>query len=121
MKIKSLLTLALGIALLAGCSRPLADRMESFVAKTEARCEKYSDEDWAKSQEQFNALSQEYKDNYQSYTKEEKEKINKAMGKYTGLLLKKGLSTAGSALEDAVESASDFIKGVVDSAGEKAE
>ena len=115
MKIKSLLILALGVVLLASCSRPLADRMEKFVSKTEAGCEKYSEQDWAKSQEQFSALAQEYKDNYNSFSKEEKDRINKAMGKYTGLLLKKGVSEAGSAIQDAVESASEFIKGMMGS------
>ena len=46
MKIKSLVVLVLGIALLASCSRPLADRMDKFVTKTEANYEKYSDKDW---------------------------------------------------------------------------
>ena len=115
MKIKSLVVLVLGIALLASCSRPLADRMDKFVTKTEANYEKYSDQDWAKSQEQFNALVQEYKDNFDSFSKEEKERINKAMGKYAGILLKKGVSEAGGVIKDAVEGASEFIKGVMGS------
>ena len=115
MKIKTLVVLALGIALLAGCSRPLADRMDKFVSKTEANCEKYSADDWAKSQEEFSALAQEYKDNYSSFSKEEKERINKAMGKYTGLLLKKGVSEAGSVFQEAVEGATDFLKGIMGS------
>ena len=115
MKIKSLVMLVRGIALLASWSRPLADRMDKFVAKTEAGYEKYSDQDWAKSQEQFNALVQEYKDNFDSFSKEEKDRINKAMGKYTGILLKKGISAAGNVLKDAVDGASEFIKGVMGS------
>ena len=115
MKIKSLVVLVLGIALLASCSRPLADRMDKFVTKTEANYEKYSDKDWAKSQEQFNALVQEYKDNLDSFSKEEKDRINKAMGKYTGILLKKGISKAGNVIQEAVEGASEFLKGVMGS------
>ena len=115
MKIKSLVVLALGIALLASCSRPLADRMENFVSKAEAKYEQYSEQDWAKSQEQFEALVQEYKDNFDSFTKEEKDRINKAMGKYTGILLKKGVTEAGNAIQEAVEGATEFLKGLTGS------
>ena len=115
MRIKSLLILALGVALLASCSRPLADRMEKFVSKTEANYENYSDQEWAKSQDQFNALVQEYKDNIDSFSKEDKDRINKAMGKYTGIVLKKGVSEAGNVIQQAVEGASEFIKGVMES------
>ena len=115
MKIKSLVILALGVVLLASCSRPLADRMEKFVSKTEAGYENYSDQEWAKSQDQFNALVQEYKDNIDSFSKEDKDRINKAMGRYTGIVLKKGVSEAGNVIQQAVEGASEFIKGVMES------
>ena len=76
MKIKVLAALALGVAILAGCSRPLGDRMEKFVSKTEANYEKYSEKDWEKSQAQFEALAQEYKDNFDKLSKEERDQIN---------------------------------------------
>lgn len=115
MKIKGLIMIALGLLLLTACSRPLEDRVESFVSKTEARYEKYTEEDWQKSMQEYQALAQEYKDNYQSYSKEERDRINKAFGKYTGILLKQGLSTAGNALQQAIDGASSFMKGVFDS------
>ena len=64
---------------------------------------------------EFDALVQEYKDNLDSFSKEEKDRINKAMGKYTGILLKKGISEAGNVIQEAVEGASEFLKGVMGS------
>ena len=49
MRIKSLIILAVGLLVLAGCSRPLDKRVESFVNRTEANCDKYTDADWEKS------------------------------------------------------------------------
>lgn len=115
MKIKGLIMITLGLLLLTACSRPLEDRVEIFVSKTEARYENYTEEDWQKSMQEYQALAQEYKDNYQSYSKEERDRINKAFGKYTGILLKQGLSTAGNALQQAIDGASSFMKGVFDS------
>ena len=112
MRIKSLIILAVGLLVLAGCTRPLDQRVESFVAKTEANCEKYTDADWEKSLKEYEALTQEYKDTYKAYTKEERERINEALGKYTRLMLKRGASTIDNALQDAIDEASSFLKGV---------
>ena len=112
MRIKGLMILAATVAILAGCSRPLDKRVESFVAKTEANCEKYTDADWEKSLNEYTALAQEYRDNYKAYSKEERERINEALGKYTRLMLQKGVSTVDNALKDAVDGASSFLKGV---------
>lgn len=89
MNIKKLMILLAGLFILASCSRPLEDRIERFVNKTEANYETYSEEDWQKSLNEYQALTQEYKDNYQSFSKEEKDRINQALGKYAGILLKR--------------------------------
>ena len=112
MRIKSLIVIAVGLLVLAGCSRPHDKRVESFVAKTEANCEKYTDADWEKSVEEYSALAQEYKDNYKAFTKEERERINEAFGKYTRLMLKRGASAFDNALKDAADEASSFLKGI---------
>lgn len=91
MNIKKLMILLAGLFILASCSRPLEDRIEGFVSRTEANYEKYSEEDWQKSLNEYQALTQEYKDNYQSFSKEERDRINQALGKYAGILLKGNL------------------------------
>ena len=116
MNIKKLMILVAGLFIIASCSRPLEDRIEGFVNRTEANYEKYSEEDWQKSLNEYHALTQEYKDNYQSFSKEERDRINQALGKYAGILLKKGISSAGNVLQEAIDGASSFLKGVLESA-----
>ena len=115
MKLYRLFLIVAGLLILAGCSRPLEKRVDSFVSKTEARYENYSEEDWQKSLEEYEALVQEYKDNYKSFSKEEREHINNALGRYSGILLKRGISTAGDALQNLIDGASSFVKGLLDS------
>ena len=112
MKVKSLIILAVSMLVLAACNRPLDKRVESFVERTEANCEKYSDADWEKSIKEYEALAQEYKDTYKACTKEERERINEALGKYTRLMIKRGASAVDNALQDAIDEASSFLKGV---------
>lgn len=119
MKVKSLIILAVSLLVLAGCNRPLDKRVESFVARTEAACEKYSDADWEKSIKEYEALAQEYKDTYKACTKEERERINEAFGKYTRLMIKRGASAVDNALQDALDEASSFLKGVFGSEEEE--
>ena len=115
MKLYRLFLIIAGLLILAGCSRPLEKRVDSFVSKTEARYENYTEEDWQKSLKEYEALVQEYKDNYKSFSKEEREHINKALGRYSGILLKRGIATAGDALQDLIDGASSFVKGLLDS------
>ena len=68
-----------------------------------------------KSLHEYQALTQEYKDNYQSFSKKERDRINQALGKYAGILLKKGISSAGNVLQEAIDGASSFLKGVFES------
>ena len=116
-RIALIVATALVAAFVWGCSAPLDNRIESFVEKTEAKCESYSQEDWDKSLKQYEALVNEYQTNIDSYTQEQKEKINKAIGRYSGILVKQGVNAAGKAVKDAIDGASSFINGVKESLG----
>ena len=76
MKLDRISLIVAGLLILAGCSRPLEKRIDGFVSKTETRYENYTEEDWQKSLEEYEALVQEYKDNYKSFSKEGKHPIN---------------------------------------------
>ena len=102
---------------ISSCSRPLENRIDSFVSKTEANCASYSQADWEKSIKEYEALVQEYKDNYDTFNKEQKEKINSAIGKYSGILLKQGIDAVSNSVQNAVDIASSFLKGVKESIG----
>lgn len=115
MKIRTLMILVAGLFILASCTRPLCDRVEQFVNKTEANYEKYSEEDWQKSLDEFKALSREYKNNKQSLSKEESERIVKALRKYSVLVLNKGIFTVGDLFQESLESMLPSLKGAFES------
>lgn len=99
----------------SSCSQSLAVRAEKFIEKTEAKCDNYGDEEWAKSIDEYKALATEFSENYDSYSKEEKDKISNALGAYTGILIKHGISTAGLKINEIVDGVSNFLQGILDS------
>ena len=64
--------------LLSSCSSPLSSRMNDYVSEVETKCQNWTAEDWELSQEEYAILLEEYQLNYDSYTQEEKDAINKA-------------------------------------------
>ena len=79
----------------------LSARMSRYVAQTEKKCENWDNQDWEKSKKEYRALIEEYNANKDKYTQEEKDEINRAIGRYNGLLVKHGIEELG-----------DFIQGI---------
>ncbi len=61
------------------------------MADVEANYKNWTEEDWKLSQQEYEILLQEYEANYDQLTQEERDAINKAIGRYNGLLVKEGL------------------------------
>lgn len=99
--------------LLASCAAPLSSRMESYIDKVEQSCASWTEEDWILSQQEYELLLKEYKENYESYTQEEKDAINRAIGRYNGLLIKEGIVKAGTLLEDFANRLPSLIEGFI--------
>lgn len=97
--------------LLCSCSSPLSSRMNEYVTEVEATCQNWTEEDWELSQEEYAKLLEEYELNYDSYTQEEKDAINKAIGRYNGLLIKQGIDEAGNILKEFGERLPSLIEG----------
>ena len=66
-------------------------------------------------------ILEEYDLNYDSYTQEEKDAINKAIGRYNGLLIKQGIDDAGNILKDFGERLPSLIEGFMSAFEDKAE
>lgn len=98
---------------ITSCAAPLSTRMETYIDKVEEKCDKWTDEDWELSQQEYDILLKEYKENYSTYTQEERDAINRAIGRYNGLLVKKGITKAGTLLEDFVNRIPSLIDGFV--------
>ena len=103
------------------CSSTLSSRMNEYVSEVEASCQNWTEEDWELSQEEYAKLLEEYELNYDSYTQEEKDAINKAIGRYNGLLIKQGIEEAGSVLKEFGERMPSLIEGFMSAFEEKTE
>ena len=107
--------------LLQSCSSPLSSRMNEYVTEVETTCQNWTEEDWELSQEEYAKLLEEYELNYNSYTQEEKDAINKAIGRYNGLLIKQGIDEAGNMLKEFGERLPSLIEGFMSAFEDKTE
>ena len=107
--------------LLCSCSSSLSSRMNEYVTEVEASCQNWTEEDWELSQEEYAKLLEEYELNYDSYTQEEKDAINKAIGRYNGLLIKQGIDEAGNILKEFGERLPSLIEGFMSAFEDKTE
>ena len=96
-------------------------RLNDYVNEVESSCQNWTEEDWELSQEEYAKLLEEYELNYDSYTQEEKDAINKAIGRYNGLLIKQGIDDAGNILKDFGERLPSLIEGFMSALEDKAE
>lgn len=105
-------TLALMITLmLTACTSSLSSRIDKAVADVEANCETWTEEEWDLAIDDYSKLLEEYEMNYNSYSAEEKAEINRALGRYSALMVKQGFREAGDALEDFTESLPSLVEG----------
>lgn len=70
----------------------LPSQFEHFVDKVEKNAPEYTQEDWAKASEQFKKLMDKYKESFDSTSEEDKERIDKSIGKYRAIVFKYGVS-----------------------------
>jgi hypothetical protein len=103
------------------CSSPLSCRIDEYVSEVEANHKNWTDEDWELSQEEYAKLLEEYELNYDSYTQEEKAAINKAIGRYNGLIIKQGIKDDGNVIKELGERLPSLIEGFMSAFEEKTE
>ena len=96
---------------LTSCEISIATRIERFVDTVENNCEQWTEEDWELSQEEYYKLLEEYEENYSQLTQEEKNAINKAIGRYNGLVIKKGIDEVGKSIKDFGERLPSLFEG----------
>lgn len=119
---KQLLLFSIALAaLLSSCVSPLSSRLNDYVNEVESSCQNWTEEDWELSQEEYAKLLEEYELNYDSYTQEEKDAINKAIGRFNGLLIKQGIDEAGNMLKEFGERLPSLIEGFMSAFEDKTE
>lgn len=111
----------LAMMLFLACSPSLSTRLNDYINHVESNCHNWTEEDWELSQEEYAKLLEEYELNYDSYTQEEKDAINKAIGRYNGLLIKQGIDEAGNILKGVGERLPSLIEGFMSAFEDKVE
>lgn len=111
MKLIKAFIIAVGIILATSCASPLSTRMNDYIEEVESTCEDWTSADWELSRAQYELLIEEYKLNYETYTPEEREAINKAIGRYNGLLIRHGIEEVGGILKEFGERLPSLLEG----------
>lgn len=113
---KRILILAGIVMLLSSCMLSLTSKFDRLADKVEADGTKMSLEQWEKCNQQFQALVDEYIDNYSSLDASEKKQINKAIGRYSKAAVKSGISGVADVAGSIVSELPDALDGLVESA-----
>lgn len=113
---KRILILSGIIMLLSSCMLSLTSKFDRLADKVEADGTKMSLEQWEKCNQQFQALVDEYIDNYSSLDASEKKQINKAIGRYSKAAVKSGISGVADVAGSIVSELPDALDGIVESA-----
>lgn len=87
------------IITIAANAAPLSTKMNKYLAKVEKECAEWSKEEWSISKGEYKAFVDEFKANKDKYSQEEKDAINRAIGRYNGLLVKHGMEEFGDFLQ----------------------
>ena len=106
---------------LTSCEKPISSKFENHIDKVENNCENWTDEDWEISREQYLILLEEYEANYDKLTQEEKDVINKAIGRYNGILVKKGIEKIDESITDFIDRIPSLFEGFMSAFEEETE
>ena len=118
MKLLKIIIMTACILMAVSCASPLSTRMNDYIDDVESTCKDWTSADWELSREEYGKLLEEYKLNYDSYTQEEREAINKAIGRYNGLLIRHGIEEVGGIIKEFGERLPSLIEGFFSAFGD---
>ena len=84
-------------------------RLDNFVNRVERHADRYTIADWQRANRKYDALVQEYTQNYSRYTRAEKRLAVQAIGRYHGLLVDHGIKQSVSFVGDIASYAGALI------------
>ena len=117
---KGILAIIAGMMIFS-CTAPLSNRLNDLATDAESNGNDWTEHQWELSQEEYEQLLNEYEENYDTYTKEERAAINKAIGRYNGLLIKRGFQDAGNAIKELGEQIPSVVEGFFSAFGDDEE
>ena len=95
---KILLLMVVALVACVACTKSLPARMNRLADKIVENADKYTKEEWENMAAQFDTLLNEYRDNYDSFTDDERSEINKAIGKFAKAAAVHGVSQVSKSL-----------------------
>lgn len=96
---------------LTSCKVPTSVKFENYVDNVETNCEYWTEQEWDAALEEYEQLVSEYEANYDYLTPEEKESINKSIGRFNGILVKKGIESVDKSINDFIDKLPSLFEG----------
>ena len=111
------LTVCLLVAFMSSCQtqtqeQKVISKMQALVERVENNKDTYSDAEWDKVINEFNALQQQAKEC--EFSKEQLKDLAKVEAELTAVIAKQGAKRVGSDIKDAIDEGKEVLNGVID-------
>ena len=106
---------------LTSCEIPTSVKFDNYVDRVEENCDSWTEEEWEMSKEKYSQLLEEYEANYENLTPEERDAINKAIGRYNGILMKQGIKKVDKSINDFIDRLPSLFEGFMSAFEEETE
>ena len=111
------LTVCLLVAFMSSCQtqtqeQKVISKMQALAERVENNKETYSDAEWDKVINEFNALQQQAKEC--EFSKEQLKDLAKVEAELTAAIAKQGAKRVGSDIKDAIGEGKEMLDGVID-------
>ena len=106
---------------LTSCEIPTSMKFDNYVDRVEENCDDWTEEEWEMSKEKYRQLLKEYEANYDNMTQEERDAINKAIGRYNGILMKKGFEKVDESIKGFIDKLPSLFEGFMSAFEEETE
>ena len=116
-KALKVLTVCLLVAFMSSCQtqtqeQKVISKMQALAERVENNKETYSDAEWDKVINEFNALQQQAKEC--EFSKEQLKDLAKVEAELTAAIAKQGAKRVGSDIKDAIDEGKEMLNGVID-------
>ena len=111
------LTVCLLVAFMSSCQtqtqeQKVISKMQALAERVESNKDTYSDAEWDKVINEFNALQQQAKEC--EFSKEQLKDLAKVEAELTAAIAKQGAKRVGSDIKDAIDEGKEMLNGVID-------
>ncbi len=111
MKKLNFIMILLAMLFLTSCEIPTSVKFDNYIERVEEKCDEWTEEEWEVSKEKYRQLLEEYEANYDKMSQEERDAINKAIGRYNGILVKKGIEKVDESINDFIDRLPSLFEG----------